>query len=219
MYEISREDESFDTNTKELRHIDKMASSHYQACISVRNKSVVNVHDDGQDAKGRTTPSGRQSEQQNKSYCGAGWRYRHARASVPSPPPRSLAAGVVGVHSFFLLILLFPQTGSQALIQRHWLPHGNPPPVLCERPKERDRERGEERMKGWDHPSAPCSSSIVPGKERRFSSLLRVFFDSPQPSQPSFPRLHSLTRLPGYSFMTRLECIIFTLRLRFLKSR
>lgn len=46
--------------------------------------------------------------------------------NLPPPRPR-LAAGVVGVHFFLLLILLFPQTASQALIQRHWLPHETPP--------------------------------------------------------------------------------------------
>lgn len=78
------------------------------------------------------------------------------------PPARSLArslacllacCGVVGVHSFFLLILLFPQTGSQALIQRHWLPHGNPPPGSV---------RATERTRGVRSPSATLSCSTAP---------------------------------------------------------
>lgn len=117
------------------------------------------------------TPSGRQSEQQNKGDCGAGVIDMLCAQPSSLPPQltlspsslpfyaRSLArsrCGVVGVYSFFLLILLFPQTGSQALIQRHWLPHGNPPPVLCERPS----ERGGEIPRALLSPSSPAARLV-----------------------------------------------------------
>lgn len=106
------------------------------------------------------------------------------------PPPRRprvrpLARLLRGSWRPFLLSfnLTFPATGSQALIQRHWLPHGNPPPGSV---------RATERARGWDHPPLLFLAAPRPGKERRFSTRLRVFFD---PLQRSFPRLHSLTRL------------------------
>lgn len=87
-------------------------------------------------------------------------------------------------------------------------------PTDSVRTTEKEREKGrKKRMRGWDHPSAPCSSSTVPGKERRFSFLLRVFFDPPQ---HSFPRLHSLTRL---LFRVTMGMLISGLRSRVLISR
>jgi len=78
------------------------------------------------------TPSGRQSEQQNKGECGVGRRYGHARASPPlrHPDPRSLR-GVVGVRSLFLSFnLTFPANGqpgvnSTALIATRQSPTGS----------------------------------------------------------------------------------------------
>jgi len=95
------------------------------------------------------TPSGRQSEQQNKGECGVGRRYGHARASPPlrHPDPRSLR-GVVGVRSLFLSFnLTFPANGqpgvnSTALIATRQSPTGSvrggdftlPPPRLLRSP-------------------------------------------------------------------------------------
>lgn len=73
-------------------------------------------------------PSGRQSEQQNKGDCGTGvidTPCHHpldgiaAAATDTAATTARARCEVVGVHFSFLLILLFPQTGSQALIQWH----------------------------------------------------------------------------------------------------
>lgn len=142
------------------------------------------------------TPSGRQSEQQNKSDCGAGVIDMLALLHPFATQPRTRSHALQGGWRPFLLSfnLTFPANGQPGVNSTALIATRQSPPVPCERPRERGGEF-----------TLPHPASLVPGKER-FSTLLRVFFDSPQHSFPPLSATFFHCRLSDY-------CLKSTIRL------